>query len=87
MAFNKLSNIRAEIVADYIKNLELSQRVPPDYFFNLATKHVENKNYNEAALIIAKYNYFDKFDIMSLFENLVNTNRLPTAKLLINKNV
>mmetsp|Transcript_11934 Transcript_11934/g.8327 ORF Transcript_11934/g.8327 Transcript_11934/m.8327 type:complete len:215 (+) Transcript_11934:1464-2108(+) len=87
MAFNKLQNIRAEIVGEYIRNLALTERVPADYFLKLAQKHVENKNYNEAALIIVKYKYFDHFDIMFLFENLVNTNRLPSAKLLINRDV
>ena len=45
--------------------------------------HMDAGRFSEAANIIIKFKFFDKFDIMELIMQLVEANRVPSAKLLL----
>jgi len=82
-AKQKIQNIRSEVVFDYVKNLQLQKIVNPDYLSELAKVHMDAGRFSEAANIIIKFKFFDKFDIMELIMQLVEANRVPSAKLLL----
>ena len=44
---------------------------------------MEAGRFSEAANIIIKFKFFDKFDVMELIMQLVEANRVPSAKLLL----
>ena len=39
--------------------------------------------YADAAYLIIKFSFFDKFDLLKLFYDLIDANRVATAKLLL----
>lgn len=45
--------------------------------------HYNDGKFHEAALIIQKMKFYDKFDVKTLLVKLVDQNKIPTAKLLI----
>jgi len=55
MAMEKVENIRTEILFDYVSKLRLTDRVNPQFYRDLAKKHVASNRYHEAALIIHKF--------------------------------
>jgi hypothetical protein len=42
----------------------LSGVVNEDYFLQLAQENIENGKFAEAAIIIAKFRFYEKFDIL-----------------------
>ena len=82
-AKDKLGCLRAEVVFDFVKAIQLNDIVNEDYFLKLAHENMENAKFPEAAIIITKFRFFDKFDILQLILDLVDVKRIPTAKLLI----
>lgn len=82
-AKDKLSNLRAEVVFDFVKAMQMNSIVNEDYFFKLAQENIENNKFAEAAIIITKFRFYEKFDILQLILDLVDSKRIPTAKLLI----
>lgn len=63
-AKDKLSYLRAEVVFDFVKAMQLSGVVNEDYFLKLAQENIENSKFAEAAIIIAKFRFYEKFDIL-----------------------
>jgi hypothetical protein len=82
-AKDKLGCLRAEVVFDFVKAMQLSDVVNEDYFLKLAQENIENGKFAEAAIIITKFRFFDQFDILQLILDLVDNKRIPTAKLMI----
>lgn len=82
MAVSKLHNVRAELLVDYVTKFKLTDRVDNDFFENLARTNLQNNKYHEAALIIHKFKFFDKFDCKQILVKLIDANRIPAAKQL-----
>lgn len=80
MAINKLHNVRAELLVDYVTKFKLTSSVDNDFFENLARNNLSNHKYHEAALIIYKFKFVDKFDCKEILIKLVDANRIPAAK-------
>ena len=57
--------------------------IKDNYFEKLTEEHLEAKRYGEAATLIIKFNFFEKFDLLKLFYDLVENNRVATAKMLL----
>ena len=55
IAFTKLENIRTEMLFDFVEKMNLKERVTPDFYKEIAKKHLEKNRYHEAALIIHKF--------------------------------
>lgn len=83
VALNSLSSLRADLVHDFVRLTGLSDVVKDDYFFKMAQDNIANGKYPEAAVLITKFRFFDKFDLLQLILDLVDSKRIPTAKLLI----
>jgi hypothetical protein len=49
---NKVHNIRADLLFEFVNKFKLSAQVDDKFFFNLAKKHVDERRFNDAALII-----------------------------------
>jgi len=73
-------------VFDFVKSMGLSGVVNEEYFLKLAQDNIANGKYPEAAILITKFRFFDKFDMLQLILDLVDSKRIPTAKLLIDNN-
>lgn len=82
-AIEKLDKIRPDVVFEYVKLFQLKDLVGADYFEKLAQEHIDNGRYAEAAILIIKFRYFDKFDLQELVINLVDANRVPIAKMIL----
>lgn len=63
-AKDKLGSLRAEVVFDFVKAMQMNNIVDEDYFLKLAQENLENNKFAEAAIIITKFRFFDKFDIL-----------------------
>ena len=63
-AKNKLGSLRAEVVFDFVKAMHMNDTVDDNYFFKLAQDNITNGKFAEAAIIITKFRFFDKFDIL-----------------------
>lgn len=85
IAKEKLGSLRAEVVFDFVKQLGLKSIVSDNYFLELAQENYDNARFAEAAVLIIKFRFFEKFDVMQLIYELVDQKRLPTAKLLIDQ--
>jgi len=72
-AIEKLDKIRPDVVFEYVRYLQLSQLTAPDYFEKLAQDHIDHARYAEAAVLIIKFRYFEKFDLLELVINLVKS--------------
>ena len=83
MAKEKLGTLRAEVVYDFVKHMGLNGIVDERYFLQLAQENIDKNKFSEAATLIVKFRFFDKFDILHLIYELVENKRVPTAKLLI----
>jgi hypothetical protein len=83
LAMEKLGGLRAEVIFDFVKHMGLGGVVKEDYFLQLAKKNLEVGKYAEAAVLVIKFRFFDHFDLMQLIYELVESKRVPTAKLLI----
>lgn len=81
MAINKLVSLRGEVVFDFVKLMQLD--VGEDYFLELARKNLESGKYAEAAVLIIKFKFFNEFNLEDLIFQLVESKRVPTAKLVI----
>lgn len=82
-ALERIDKIRAEIVHEFYKHMQLQNEVAPDYFEKLIVNHIENNRFGEAATLIIKFNLFEKFDLIELMVNLVIHNKQSTAKLFL----
>lgn len=51
-------------------------------FKELAAHHVAKHKYNDAAIIIHKFKFHKDFDCPLILEKLVDSNRIPTAKMI-----
>jgi hypothetical protein len=83
IAKESLSFLRAEVVFDFVKLMGLDGVVNEEYFLKLAQDNITNGKYPEAAILITKFRFFEKFDLLQLILDLVDSKRIPTAKLLI----
>ncbi len=83
LAKEQLSFLRAEVVFDFVRLMGLSGVVNEEYFLKLAQDNITNGKYPEAAVLITKFRFFEKFDLLQLILDLVDSKRIPTAKLLI----
>lgn len=83
IAKESLSFLKGEVVFDFVRLMGLSGVVNEDYFLKLAQDNIANGKYPEAASIITKFRFFDKFDLLQLILDLVDSKRIPTAKLII----
>ena len=70
-AVERLDKIRAEIVHEFHKHLQLEALVSADYFEKLITAHLDNLRYAEATTLIIKFDLQKKFDLLELMINLV----------------
>lgn len=64
IAKESLSFLKGEVVFDFVRLMGLSGVVNEDYFFKLAQDNIANGKYPEAASIITKFRFFDKFDLL-----------------------
>jgi hypothetical protein len=87
LALENLEYLRADIVFDFVKNLELINIVNTDYLVTLAQKQLDSKKVTEAANLIIKFNLYKNFNIKELIVGLLdaNFNNLTTARMLINQ--
>jgi hypothetical protein len=65
----------------------LEDRVDADFFENLAKGYLEKGKYHEAALIVDRFKFYDKFDCKLLVEKLAEAQRLPIAKMICRSDV
>lgn len=49
---------------DFVKSMGLSGVVNEEYFLKLAQDNIANGKYPEAAILITKFRFFDKFDML-----------------------
>lgn len=77
-----LYSMRAEIVFDFVKAVNLDN-VTDEYFLELAQYNLDSGKLNEAAVMILKFRYFNKFDCLKLIVELVDCKKTGTAKQLI----
>lgn len=87
LALDNLEFLRAEIVFDFVKNLDLSSIVDEGYLCKLAQNQLKKGSVSEAANLIIKFNLHKQFDIKELIINLLDAhfNNLTTAKMLMNQ--
>lgn len=78
----KIESVRNELLFDYLNKLKLEKVVDANFYKGLATTHLKNNKFHEAALIIHKFKFFEEFDCRTILEKLVDSNRVPVAKLL-----
>ena len=54
MMFDKL---RADLIPDFISKLKLSDLVNEDVLLNVTKKQLDNRKYNDAALMMIRYKF------------------------------
>lgn len=81
-AVSKLEAIRAEMIFDYVQKLGLTSMVDAEHFRALAMSHVGKNRFNEAALIIHRFQFKEGFDYKVIIDRLVDSNKIGNAKLL-----
>jgi hypothetical protein len=64
IAKESLSFLKGEVVFDFVRLMGLSGVVNEDYFLKLAQDNIANGKYPEAASIITKFRFFEKFDLL-----------------------
>lgn len=57
-----------------------------EFFEELARKNLALNKYHEAALIIYKFKFHEKFELNFILDKLVDSNRIPIAKQLCEDN-
>jgi len=82
-AIERLDKIRADIVHEVYKHMQLQALVAPDFFEKLIEAHIENSRLAEASTLIIKFNLVQKFDLMELIIGLVKSGKTSTAKLFL----
>lgn len=65
-----------------VSRFDLKSFVKAEDFENMATKHLQNNRYAEAANIINKFEFHAKFDVKSLILKLIDIQKIETAKML-----
>jgi hypothetical protein len=55
MALEKIENIRTDILFDYVKKMNLEENVTPNFYKDIALKHISKEKYNDASLIIHEF--------------------------------
>ena len=70
-AVYRLDKIRAEIVHEFYKLLQLEALTPPDYFEKLIQAHFKNSRFAEATHLIVNFDLLEKFDMLDLSLKLV----------------
>jgi hypothetical protein len=60
--------------------------VDDKFFEELAHKNIKDNKFHEAALVIDKFKLHDKFDLKMILNKLVDSNRIPVAKQLVENN-
>lgn len=80
MAIDKLPSVRADLIYDFVTKFKLSEKVDNNFFEELARKNYAENRFHEAALIIHKFKFHDKFDLRLILDKLVDSNRIPIAK-------
>jgi hypothetical protein len=83
IAKESLSYLKSDVVFDFVRLMDLSGVVNEDYFLKLAQDNIANGKYPEAANIITKFRFFEKFDLLQLILDLVDSKKIPNAKLII----
>jgi len=78
----KIESVRSELLFDFANKLKLENVVDANFYKGLAATHFKNHKYHEAALIIHKFKFFADFDCKLILEKLVDSNRVPIAKLM-----
>lgn len=71
LAQSMLTNIRVDILFDYVQKMGLSSFINGEFYKELAKQHMKNDKYHEAALIIHKFKFREGFDIITLLDKLV----------------
>ena len=66
-----------------VKILGLQDKISDDCFEKLTMEHLEMNRFADAAYLIIKFSFFDRFDLLKLFYDLIEANRVATAKLLL----
>jgi len=79
---SKIHSVRPELLSDYVTKFKLTSRVDNDFFEDLARTNIKNNKFHEAALIIYKFKFQEKFDCKEILIKLIDANRVPVAKLL-----
>lgn len=74
--------MRADLIYDFVTKFKLSEKVDDSFFEELAQSNIKNNKFHEAALIIHKFKFFEKFDLQLILIKLIDSNRIPVAKLL-----
>lgn len=82
IAFNKLVNIRTEMLFDFVEKMKLTERVTPEFYKVIAQAHLKEGRFHEAALIIYKFKFHKDFDCLKIIEQCAITERLSAAKQL-----
>lgn len=80
IALSKLHNVRAELIFDYVTKFKLTDQVDGNFFEDLTRKYISENKFHEAALIIYKFKFHDKFDLHLILDKLIDANRIPAAK-------
>ena len=62
---SKLESIRGEMIFDYVEG-----------FRKLALTHLSKNKFNEAALIIHRFQFKEGFDIKMIIDRLVDSNKI-----------
>jgi len=78
-----LEMVRAELIFDYIQKLGLDKFMDEGAYEILTKKHIENRRYNEAAEVISRMKFHDRFDMKDIMESLIDMNKLGQAKKLV----
>jgi len=63
--------------------MKLSDKVDEGVLLNVTRKQLENHKYNDAALMMVRYQFQEHFELQDLMMKLVDLNKIETAKMLI----
>lgn len=86
LALSKLSDVRAEILLDYVTRFKLNDRVDNNFFLDMAKENLRQNKFHETAVMINKFKFHSHFDCKQIILKLIDTNRIEIAKQLCDEN-
>jgi hypothetical protein len=81
----RLDKIRAEIVNEFYKHLQLDAFVSHDYFEKMTQLHLDKFRFADATYLIVNFDLHKKFDLLDLSIQLCQIKRIDLVKLLLDK--
>ena len=87
MAIDKLGSVRADILMDYVSKFKLQNQVDNKFFEEMARKNIQKNKHHEAAIIIHRFKFQDRFDCQMIILKLIDMQRIEIVKQLVEDNM